>query len=77
MEVKVEEGVDVLVDHKDDVATATSVGTVRTAERFELLAVYGGATIAAFSSADVQHNTVNESGHDCRILPQSIAGLTR
>nr|GLK34245.1 hypothetical protein GCM10017611_10910 [Rhodococcus wratislaviensis] len=70
--MEVEEGVDVAVHLEHDVTATPAVAAIRATEWFELLPVYGGAAIAAFSGADVQHDAVNESGHDCRILPQPI-----
>ncbi len=63
VEVEVEQGVDVAVDFEDDVAAVASVTAVGAAERLELLAVDGGAAVAALTGADVQHHPVDEAGH--------------
>src|SRR5690606_14104611 len=63
VEVEVEQGMDVAVDFEDDVATVASVTAVGAAERLELLAVDGGAAVAALAGADVQHHPVDEAGH--------------
>ncbi|GAB3298786.1 hypothetical protein GCM10027563_42440 [Parasphingorhabdus pacifica] len=53
------------VDDQPDIATATTVTPVRTAERLELLPVHRGATIAPITRGDVDGHTVNEPRHLC------------
>ncbi len=63
MEVEVEQSVHAFVDLEDDVAAATPVTAVGTAEGFELLSVDRGAAVATLAGADVQHYPVDEAGH--------------
>ena len=61
--VVVEQRGGVRVDDEDDVAAAAAVAAVGAAERLELLAVDGGAAVAAVAGGDVQHDAVDERGH--------------
>ena len=51
------------IDFEDDIAAVSSVTAVGATERLELLAVDGGAAVAALAGADVQHHPVDEAGH--------------
>jgi len=62
-EVKIEQGVNVVVDHQGDVATVTTVATVRATQRLVLLSVDRGAPVPAVAGLQVQDGAVDEPGH--------------
>jgi len=62
--VEVEQGMGVAVDDQDHVAAVAAVAAVRAAERLELLAVDRRAAVTAGARGDVQHDAVDEAGHE-------------
>ena len=50
-------------DHHD-IAAATAITAVRTAERLELLPMHRRATMAAVARERVQHGTIDECCHN-------------
>jgi hypothetical protein len=54
-----------MINTKDHRATVAAVAAVRAAERFELLTMNGGATMAAVAAVHVQSDVVHEGrdGH--------------
>ncbi len=62
-EVEVQQGVHTRVHDEDDVAAATAVAAVRSAQRLELLPVHGGTAVPAVTGGNVDHHPVDESGH--------------
>jgi hypothetical protein len=66
--VVVEQRGGVVVDDQDDVAAVPAVGAVRAAQGLELLAVDRAAAVPAVAGGDVQHDAVDERGHEV-LLP--------
>ena len=67
--VEVQQRVHAGVDLEDDVAAVAAVAAVGAAEGLELLAVDRGDAVAAVAGGHVHDHPVDESGHDCRLLP--------
>src|SRR5690606_1199646 len=63
MEVEVEQGVHLRIDHQDHTAAAATVAAIGPAERSELLAVHGGAAMPAVARAHMDDYAVNEPRH--------------
>jgi hypothetical protein len=61
--VVVEQRGDRLVHDQRHIAATAAVAAVRSAERLELLPVYGGAAVAPVTRGDVQFDAVHEGGH--------------
>jgi hypothetical protein len=51
------------INDEDDVAAVTAITTVWATEGLELLPVDGGNPVAAVTGGDMDHHTVDESGH--------------
>ena len=62
VEVKVEQGVHLRVDHEDNTAATAAVASVGTAEGLVLLPVHRCAPVAAVACADVNDHAVDEAG---------------
>jgi hypothetical protein len=61
--VEIKESCDVIVDDQNDVASATTISTIRSTKWNKLLTVNGDATISPAASRSVQCYTINECGH--------------
>ena len=63
VEVEVEQRVHLRVDDQNDAAATPAVTAVRSAERFELLAMDRGAAVTAVARPRVNDDAVDEPGH--------------
>ena len=63
MIVKIQQGMDIRVHDEKHVTAATTVAAVWAAERFELLPVNRGHTVAAVPSDEMQHDAIDEARH--------------
>jgi hypothetical protein len=61
--VKIQQGRDLRVSNKDDVAAVTAITAVWTTEWLELFAANRHATVSAVASTKVNNNIVDECRH--------------
>jgi hypothetical protein len=68
MEVEVQQGVHLWIDHENDAATAATVAAVGTTEGFELLPVYRRAAVTTGARSGMNDNAVDEARHRTTFL---------
>jgi hypothetical protein len=72
--METQQGGDLGIGDKHDVATIAAVAAVGTRERLELFSANGDTSVAAVAGAKVQRHLVNKSCHDdCSLLLMNSA----